>query len=246
MIDTLIKWKWWMFALIALGACVVWFQWSRQDRDHRYDDLIQIAAARYQVDPALIKAVIWRESRFNPDARGTKSEVGLMQIGALAGQEWADAEKVPSYSHQQLLNPVMNAHAGTWYLAKMLRRYAHTDSPVHYALADYNAGRTHVLRWNKGPAETNSAEFLRQMDFPMTRRYVQAIVERSKKYNAEFQSTDNSRIRVSKVCRSVSRSSSEAAFGTYIRSPTRSMHQLKGSGTWKRSQLLNRIFQDIA
>ena len=45
--------------------------------------------------------------------------------------------------------------AGTWYLRKLLRRYPRADDPVVYALADYNAGRTHVLRWNKGPAATN-------------------------------------------------------------------------------------------
>src|SRR3546814_10083100 len=59
------------------------------------------------------------------------------------------AERKAFFQHNELFDPAKNTRAGTWYLRKMLRRYAHTDQPVVFALADYNAGRSNVLRWNK-------------------------------------------------------------------------------------------------
>ncbi|NDD40298.1 MAG: hypothetical protein EB082_18135, partial [Verrucomicrobia bacterium] len=73
-----------------------------------------------------------------------------------------------------------------WYLAKLLRRYPQADDPVPYALADYNAGRGHVLRWDQGAAATNSQQFLAQMTFPGTRRYIETVVKRRERYREEF------------------------------------------------------------
>lgn len=56
-----------------------------------------------------------------------------------------------------------------------------------YALADYNAGRAHVPRWNKGAAATNSQQFLAQMTFPGTRRYIETVTTRRERYRDEFQ-----------------------------------------------------------
>ena len=147
---------------------------------------ILAASRRYSVDPALVKAVVWRESRFREDARGSAGELGLMQVGALAAREWADSEKLRAFEHRQLLDPSSNALAGTWYLSRLLRRYPNTDNPVAYALADYNAGRVNVLRWLKGEAVTNSASFLELMDFPTTRQYVRAVLERRDAYRGVF------------------------------------------------------------
>jgi soluble lytic murein transglycosylase len=185
-IDWIAKKKWWMFSIILMALIAGLIDWWLFKRDHSQDKIILAAALKHGVDPALVKAVVWRESSFNPKARGTKGEIGLMQIGELAAQEWADAEKLTSFRHEDLFDPVKNAMAGTWYLAKMIRRYANTDSPYHYALADYNAGRTHVLRWKTGAASTNSQLFLQQMDYPGTRRYIQSILLKYQNYQKEF------------------------------------------------------------
>ena len=62
------------------------------------------------------------------------------------------------------------------------QRYQKTDNPLPYALADYNAGRSHVLRWNKDAASTNNAVFIEQMDFPSTRQYVKTVMRRYEYY----------------------------------------------------------------
>ncbi len=177
---------WWWLAIILLGGMIALLQYWQYSRDHSQDGAIRAAARRYGMDAALIKAVVWRESRFNPQAKGTKGEVGLMQLRAEAAQEWANAEGLAGFNHLQMFNPVRNVMAGAWYLRKQLRRYAKTDDPVPYALAAYNAGPSNVAKWSRGAAATNSILFIRQIGFPSTRRYVQTVMERREHYRNEF------------------------------------------------------------
>ena len=162
----------------GLVGCWRYCQW----REHRFDAVILAAATHYGVEPALVKAVVWRESWFNPNARGSRQEFGLMQIREAAAGEWARTEKIRGFAPEQLLDPATNTLAGAWYLARLLRRYQKTDSPIPYALADYNAGRGNVLRWTKATAATNSAAFIEQMDFPGTRKYIRSVVSRYDHY----------------------------------------------------------------
>ncbi len=173
----------WLIILLVLvvDALLLWW-WRGQQQERSQDAVIILAASHYDMDPALIKAVIWRESRFDPDARGGSGELGLMQIREAAASEWAAAEKIEGFHHRHLLNAKSNVLAGTWYLKKLMSRYPHTDDPVAYALADYNAGRTRVLKWNTGTAETNSAVFIENIDFPTTQDYVKAVKARRDKY----------------------------------------------------------------
>lgn len=161
-------------------------RWRRTHRESSQDKNILAASRKHGVDPALIKAVVWRESRFDPHAQGTKGEVGLMQIMENTGLEWAGAQGVPLFSKHLLLDAGRNIDCGTWYLRKLLGRYPRTDNPVPYALADYNAGRGNVLKWAKGAAATNSAVFIEQIGFPSTQNYVRAVMQRRVKYQSEF------------------------------------------------------------
>lgn len=166
--------------VVALGQ---WWRW--RSREHRYDDLIREAADLHEVDPALVKAVVWRESRFRAVARGGAGELGLMQLQENAAIEWADAAKVAGFDHLHCLDARTNLLAGTFYLHRLLQRYTNTDDPVPYALADYNAGRTRVLRWSEGAAATNSTEFIGQIGFPTTQDYVKQVMRRRTRYAKE-------------------------------------------------------------
>ena len=172
-----------VFAMIAgVLGCWRYYSW----RDHRFDPVILEAARRYGVEPALVKAVVWRESWFNPNVHGRAGELGLMQIRAAAARDWATAEKIKPFSPEQLLDPLTNTLAGAWYLRKLLRRHQSADNPLPYALADYNAGRSHALQWLKGVAATNSAAFIDRIEFPGTRKYVRAVLQRYEHYRPIF------------------------------------------------------------
>lgn len=174
----------WLTVLLGLDvAAFLFWQWRHE---HRFDDPIRAAALRHGLPPALVKAVVWRESRFEPSAVGKAGEIGLMQLMDDAAQEWAAAARATNFTHEHVFDPTTNTLAGSYYLAKLLRRYPGTDNPLPYALADYNAGRGNVLRWMTGAARTNSAAFVAQIGFPSTRAYVRAITERYAKYRAEF------------------------------------------------------------
>ena len=179
------RWLWLIPLFLLLSGilgCYRYYRW----REHRFDAAILAAGQRYGVEPALVKAVIWRESWFSPQARGRAEEIGLMQIRNVAAQEWAQAEKLTRFDFEHMSDARTNTLAGTWYLGRLLRRYQKTDSPIPYALADYNAGRSNVLRWNKGIAETNAVAFLNQMDFPGTRKYVLSVIQRYRHYRPVF------------------------------------------------------------
>ena len=164
---------------------MAWWWWhSRLERSQ--DGPIRAAARRYGVEPALVKAVVWRESHFHPHVRGHAEEIGLMQLQEEAAREWASAERLQGFEHEHCFDPGTNTLAGTWYLRKLLRRYAHTDNPLPYALADYNAGRANVLKWNHGAATTNSMAFIEQIGFPGTRAYVRSVMRRYAYYQPRF------------------------------------------------------------
>src|ERR1041384_11563 len=180
----------WLWLLVLLAVIAVWIERWQHYNEHSQDKNILAAAHKYGMDPSLVKAVVWRESRFNPHVRGKVGEVGLMQVGEAAGKEWARSEGISYFEVTELFDPAKNTMAGTWYLRKALRRYGNTDVPAAYALAEYNAGRNNVLRWVKGPALTNSTAFFKQMDFPRTRDYVKAILKRQPRYQKEFEAKE--------------------------------------------------------
>lgn len=161
--------------------------WLLARKEKRFDSIILASAKRYGLEPALVKAVIWKESAFNPEAKGLAGEVGLMQIRSLAAKEWATAERIDAFDERSLNDPRTNTLIGAWYLSKLLKRYRQTDNPLPFALADYNAGRANVLRWKTGQASTNHANFIQQITFPSTQSYIQLVTQRQSHYRNQFQ-----------------------------------------------------------
>ena len=175
------RWLRWLLLLAVLDAAVFYWWWSNQ-AERRYNGIIRDAAEEFGIEYALIKAVIWQESRFREDAIGDAGEIGLMQLMELAAFEWADDHGVHDFEYSHVYDPRTNILAGTYYLKTRLDRYGHTDNPLPYALADYNAGRARVVRWAKEVARTNSAAFLQNIDFPSTRRYIDQVTRRRNHY----------------------------------------------------------------
>ena len=150
----------------------------------RYDTLIIKVAGEYDLDPRLIKALVWRESRFQADMVGRNGERGLMQVSEIAARDWAAAKGVKDLRPDQILIPEMNLEIGTWYLQKAVQRWNFQDDAVPFALAEYNAGKSRVdrrirtaLRKKNGQPVT-AETFQDSIDFPSTARYVKSILGR--------------------------------------------------------------------
>ena len=175
------RWLKWLL-IIAIIDITAYIWWAENKKERRYDKIIRNASIEFNVEFALIKAVIWQESRFNEKAMGEAGEIGLMQLMELAAFEWADKKAIENFEHSHVFDPNTNILAGTYYLKTRLARYTHTDNPLPFALADYNAGRAKVLRWAKDSARTNSADFLKNIDFPGTRKYINQVSNQREKY----------------------------------------------------------------
>jgi soluble lytic murein transglycosylase-like protein len=116
------------------------------------EPLIRDSAARHQLNPALIKAVMRQESGFKPCAISEKGAMGLMQIMPDTAQ---------SLKTENPMDPAQNIEAGAHYLKDMLTRF---KGDVRLALAAYNAGPERV----DGPKPAVP-------DIPETRDYVESI-----------------------------------------------------------------------
>ena len=153
------------------------YEWVSPARFQQYDQLISAVAAEHQLDPMLVKAVVWRESRFDYQKKGSADERGLMQVSPKAANEWARDRKIDNFNVDQLFDPKTNLEAGSWYLKRAIDHWQNESDPVPFALAEYNAGPSRAQRWSGGDGITTS-QFLGNIDFPATRSYVQSILNR--------------------------------------------------------------------
>ncbi|HKD92631.1 MAG TPA: lytic transglycosylase domain-containing protein [Terriglobales bacterium] len=115
------------------------------------DALIDEAAARHQVDPNLVRAVIKVESNFDPNAVSRKGAIGLMQL-------------MPSTARQLNVSdpydPQQNVDAGVRHLKSLLDNYG---GDVPRSLAAYNAGEKAVARSGGIPPYAETRNYVKQI-----------------------------------------------------------------------------------
>jgi soluble lytic murein transglycosylase-like protein len=114
----------------------------------RFENLIYSAARQYQVEPALIKAVIHTESYFNPNATSRKGASGLMQLMPQTAE---------LYGVTDLYSPQQNIDAGVRHLRDLIERY---PERIRWVLAAYNAGITAVERHQGIPPYRETQEYV--------------------------------------------------------------------------------------
>ncbi len=145
-------------------------------RKNTYDALIKEAARKYNIDSCLLKAVIWKESKFNPNARGSKGEVGLMQIRpSTAAKEWAEFNNYDIEAEGILFYPRVNIDIGAWYLSKAMRRWEKYDHREELALSEYNAGFKGMSSW---VPSNYSGDVIDRIKIKSTKAYVSDIMNR--------------------------------------------------------------------
>lgn len=175
--------------LISLAALVammtVIFCYQRELRDFVVDDTrfapeIAAAAAKHGLDPALVRAMIFVESRFNPDAVGAAGELGLMQVlpsGAVA--DWAQRNRRPEPTRSELCGVELNLEIGCGYLARGMERYRGEKQQTELALCYYNAGAGRADRWRPANPEEDVMD---RITIESTREYVGQIMKRYSLY----------------------------------------------------------------
>jgi soluble lytic murein transglycosylase len=132
---------------------------------------------RFNVDPLLIKAIIKKESNFNPNIVSNKGAVGLMQIMPKTALEIAKQLNVSDYSYIKIKEAKTNIMFGTYYIKKLLNYYSNN---LFLALAAYNAGIGNVDNWYKNNQQIGKKIY--EIPFKETRCYVRSIIIAHKIY----------------------------------------------------------------
>lgn len=115
---------------------------------HRFASIVQTAAQRNHLDPALLDAVIGQESGFRPDVVSGAGAIGLMQLMPSTARELGVSDP---------FDPAQNVEGGAKYLRSLLDRY---DGRLDLALAAYNAGPGAVDHFGGVPPYKETQEYV--------------------------------------------------------------------------------------
>ena len=148
----------------------------------RHEDIIRQQARAKRLDPALIAAVIFAESKFHGRTSSTGAQ-GLMQIQPSTARFIARRSGAQTFQLTDLGTPQINIQYGTYYLRYLLDRYG--DNRV-LAVAAYNAGETNVDRWIVRSGRGGRTFELRDIPFPETRAYVRRVFDAERDYRHEY------------------------------------------------------------
>jgi soluble lytic murein transglycosylase len=157
---------------VALGAYVLHSQpdwYLRLRYPLRYEQIVRTHARNYRLDPALLAAVVYAESKFDPNARSAAGAVGLMQLLPATAEGIAARTGGARFVVSDLYDPEINVRYGAWYLRHLLDKYRAERT----ALAAYHAGQANVDRWRARGLG---------IQFAQTRYYVEKVESLKWKY----------------------------------------------------------------
>lgn len=147
----------------------------------RHDDIIRQQGDAKNLDPALIAAVIYQESRFRP-RESSAGALGLMQLLPDTAHFIAGKTGGSKFTTEDLATPQINIQYGAWYLRYLLD---HFDENEITALAAYNAGIGNVQQWLAESGQTHITD-VDQIPFPETREYVKNVLSARDQYRTEY------------------------------------------------------------
>ena len=148
----------------------------------KHEDIIRQQAAEKNLDPALIAAVIYQESKFR-DRTSSAGAKGLMQILPGTAEFIARKSGGTRFELQDLGTPQINIAYGSWYLRYLIGHY---NGNQVLAIAAYNAGEDNVDRWVSAAGGPDSFDATRDIPFPETRAYVQGVLSKRGAYKKHY------------------------------------------------------------
>ena len=148
----------------------------------RHEDIIRQQARAKRLDPALIAAVIYQESRFR-DQTSPAGAKGLMQIVPGTARFIAAKTGGTRFELRDLATPQINIQYGSWYLRHLIDRY---DGDQTLAIAAYNAGARNVDEWVARAGGPGSFDADEDIGFSETRAYVRGVLDHRKLYRERY------------------------------------------------------------
>ena len=156
-------------AVLGVAAVAAWVVEAEPDVYLRarypleFEHILRDHASNHDLDPALLAAVVYVESRFDPQAESAAGAVGLMQLLPDTAKGIALRTGGEKFVVDDLRDPEINVRYGSWYLEHLRDRYGDT----RLMLAAYHAGQGNVDRWRADGTG---------IAFPETRSYVADVL----------------------------------------------------------------------
>jgi len=150
----------------------------------RHEDIIRQQASEKHLDPALVAAVIYTESRFR-DQTSNAGAKGLMQLTPDTAKFVEHLSGGSTFQLSDLSTPQVNISYGTYYLRYLMNRYGGNEA---LALAAYNGGEGNVDRWVDAARQQGKALTIDAIPFGETRAYVRAVQSAKSQYRSNYRS----------------------------------------------------------
>ena len=161
------------FAVYVLETEPRWYERMRYPLE--YEKIVVGHAENYRLEPHLLAAVIYQESKFDANAVSESGAVGLMQLLPATAQGIADRTGGSGWHERDLVDPELNVRYGSWYLRHLVDKYGDEQT----ALAAFNAGQGNVDSWRRDGKGIAFAE---------TRHYVDRVEELKRIYRDAYAS----------------------------------------------------------
>ena len=148
----------------------------------RNQDVIRQQAAAKHLDPALIAAVIYAETKFDPRPSSAGAQ-GLMQILPKTAEFLARRSGAGTFTTADLATPEVNISYGSYYLRYLLDEYG---GSTLLALAAYNGGESNVSHWLAAARDGGHRFTIGDVRFPETRAYVLKVLRAQRDYRRSY------------------------------------------------------------
>ncbi len=144
----------------------------------QYVELVEDNAEQFDIDEALLYALINTESGFDKNAVSSVGAKGLTQITPDTFR-WLQTKTGEEYNEDALFEPEISVYYGAYFLDMLLKEFDNTET----ALAAYHAGRSKVNEWLSDPRISPDGETLENIPYEDTSAYVKKVMKNYKKYN---------------------------------------------------------------
>ena len=174
-----------LFVIAAVGVAAVALIISKLDLGEaikeitlplNHEDIIRQQAERFDLDAALVAAIINEESGFSDETSHAGAR-GLMQITPATADTIETLSGGETFVYEDLSNPDLNIRYGTFFLRHLLDRF---DGSEIAALAAYNGGPENAAAWGGSELEVED------IPFPETRAYVEDVLESRDEYRENY------------------------------------------------------------
>ncbi len=161
------------FVLYVVQTNPAWYERLRYPL--HYSQFVRVHAAEHGLDPALVAAMIYQESKFRPSVVSSSGAIGLMQLTPATARGIAIRTGGSKFRTQDLFDPEINIRYGAWYLDNLFKKYGNE----RLVLAAYNAGQGNVDRWRAAGEG---------IQFPETRAYIDRVEHLTEIYRRAWHS----------------------------------------------------------